>query len=109
APGIAPPVVHEVLQSPGRPLDRETHAYFEPRLGHDFGKVRVHADQKAAESARSVDALAYTVGPHVVFGAGQHAEETPEGRQLLGHELAHVVQQGSESLVPDRLAVGPAG
>ena len=89
----APPVVHEALNSPGRPLDANTRAVMEPRFGHDFSQVRVHADEKAAESAAAVGALAYTVGTDVVFGTGQHAPGTMEGRKLLAHELAHVVQQ----------------
>jgi hypothetical protein len=93
APATAPPVVHEALNSPGRPLDANTRAFMEPRFRHNFGQVRVHADEKAAESARAVGALAYTVGRDVVFGAGHYAPETREGRRLLAHELAHVVQQ----------------
>ena len=65
----------------------------EPRFGHDFSQVRVHADTKAAESAQSVNALAYTFGHDMVFGRGQYEPGTSEGRKLLGHELAHVVQQ----------------
>jgi len=68
------------------------------RLGHDFSRVRVHADAGAAESARAVSALAYTVGPHVVFGAGRYAPETPAGRRLLAHELAHVANEGEGTL-----------
>lgn len=68
----APPIVHEVLRSPGQPLDPTTRAFMEPRFGHDFSQVRVHTDAKAAESARAVDALAYTVGRDVVFGAGNY-------------------------------------
>jgi hypothetical protein len=94
-PESAPPIVHEVLRSPGQPLDAATRAYMEPRFGHDFSKVRVHADGKAAESAQSVGALGYTVGRHVVFGAGQYAPHLGEGRKLLAHELTHVVQQAS--------------
>lgn len=143
---FVPPIVHEVLRSPGQPLDAETRAYFEPRFGHDFtqvriytasqpvqpagltlskvhdpaeteaervadsiqssvppkqatvplydfSQVRIHADKRAAESAQAVDALAYTIGRDVVFGAGQYAPRTSEGRKLLAHELAHVVQQ----------------
>lgn len=88
-----PPVVHEVLQSSGQPLDPGTRAFFEPRLGHDFSRVRVHADPSAARSASAVSAEAYTVGPHVVFRAGTYAPNTRSGRWLLAHELAHVVQQ----------------
>jgi hypothetical protein len=65
----------------------------EPRFGHDFSGVRVHTDNRATASARSIDALAYTVGSHVVFGAGQFAPDTIAGRRLLAHELTHVVQQ----------------
>lgn len=88
-----PSVVHEVLQSPGQPLDEGVRTFMEPRFGHDFSRVRVHADAKAAESARAVNALAYTVGPDIVFGAGQYAPRLGEGQRLLAHELTHVVQQ----------------
>ncbi|HLZ34839.1 MAG TPA: DUF4157 domain-containing protein [Nitrospira sp.] len=90
-----PPIVHEVLRSPGQPLDPATRAFFEPRFGHDFSQVRVHIDAKAAESARAVNAVAYTVGEDVVFGAGQYARKSPVGQRLIAHELAHVLQQGS--------------
>jgi hypothetical protein len=89
----APPIVHEVLRSPGQPLDAATRAYFEPRFGHDFSKVRVHTDANAAESTTTVNARAYTVGNNLVFGAGEYAPETDAGRRLLSHELTHVVQQ----------------
>lgn len=92
-PQTAPPIVHEVLHSSGRPIDPATRAYMEPRFGHDFSQVRVHTDDKAAESARAVNALAYTVGQNVAFGAGQYMPRTQAGRQLLAHELTHVVQQ----------------
>jgi len=88
-----PPIVHEVLRSPGRPLDSATRAFFELRFGHDFSRVRVHTDAKAAQSARAVNARAYTVGREVVFGANQYVPRTPKGLHLLAHELAHTVQQ----------------
>ena len=88
-----PPIVDEVLETSGKPLDAGTRATMEPRFGHDFGKVRVYSDAQAAESARTLHALAYTVGPNIAFGAGQFAPETQAGRRLLAHELAHVVQQ----------------
>jgi len=88
-----PPIVHEALHSHDHPLDEATRADMEPRFGFDFSRVRVHADAQAAESAREVNALAYTVGRDVVFGAGQYAPGTLSGRRLLAHELAHVVQQ----------------
>lgn len=96
-----PPIVHKVLRSPGQPLDTATRAVFEPYFGHDFSRVRVHTDTKAAESARAVNALAYTVGRDVVFGAGQYAPFTGPSRKLLSHELVHVVQQGSRTFRPD--------
>jgi hypothetical protein len=93
----APPIVHEVLHSPGQPLDAATRSFMEPRFGHDFSKVRVHTDEKAVESARTVNARAYTVGSNVVLGAGAFAPGTDAGQRLLGHELTHVVQQGQSA------------
>jgi hypothetical protein len=89
-----PPIVREVLRSPGQPLDAETRAFMEPRFGHDFSRVRVHTDGAAAESARAVNAFAYTVGRDVVFEAGEYAPSTWIGRNLLAHELTHTIQQG---------------
>ena len=138
------PIVHDVLRSPGQPLDSETRAFFEPRFGHDFSrvppyaersvpmrsrltigaphndleqeaemmaqrvvglsatpitgghdfsKVRIHTDDKAAESARAINALAYTVGRNIVFGQGQYKPNTRAGSKLVAHELTHVLQQ----------------
>ena len=88
------PVVHTVLNSGGgQPLDTTTRAFMEPRFGHDFSQVRVHTGARAAESAQAVNALAYTAGRNVVFGMGQYQPKTGEGKKLLAHELAHVVQQ----------------
>jgi hypothetical protein len=92
----APRSVHEVLRSPGQPLNAPTRAFFEPRFGHDFSHVRVHTDTMAAESARAVNALAYTVGPNVVFARDQYVPGTTDGGKLLAHELAHVVQHSSQ-------------
>jgi len=91
-----PPIVHDVLSSPGRPLDAGTRAFMEPHFGHDFSQVRVHTDSRTAESVRAVNALAYTVGRDVVFGIGQYTPTTSEGKRLLAHELTHVVQQGNQ-------------
>ncbi len=85
--------MHEVLRSPGQPLDAQTRAFMEPRFRHDFSGVRIHTDAKAAESARAVNALAYTVGHDVVFGTGRYVAGSFDGRRILAHELAHVVQQ----------------
>jgi uncharacterized protein DUF4157/annexin-like protein/lysine-specific metallo-endopeptidase family protein len=159
--GEAPPIVNEVLRSPGQPLDATVREHYEPRFHHEFSKVRVsstapalahsglvigdtadihereadriadsimhkdevrggaspaneprfpqpdgrydlsrvrvHTDTRAAESARAVNALAYTVGHDVVFGAGQYQPFKPEGQRLLAHELTHVAQQGAGS------------
>ncbi|HWT02996.1 MAG TPA: DUF4157 domain-containing protein [Pyrinomonadaceae bacterium] len=89
----APPAVGEVLRSPGQPLDGETRGLMESRFGHDFGRVRVHADAQAAGSAREMRAAAYTVGEDVAFQAGRYRPDTAAGRGLLAHELTHVVQQ----------------
>ncbi|MCI0337072.1 MAG: DUF4157 domain-containing protein [Acidobacteria bacterium] len=95
APTVSPSVESHInsLRSGGQPLSTSVRAYFEPRFGYDFGEVRVHTDGRAAESARAVNALAYTLGRDVVFGSGQYAPETSNGRKLLAHELAHIVQQ----------------
>jgi hypothetical protein len=92
SPGFAPPIVHDVLSSPGRPLAAPVRASMEARFGADFGGVRVHDDSRAAESARAVEAHAYAVGRDVVFGAGRYAPGTPAGDRLLAHELAHTLQ-----------------
>jgi outer membrane protein OmpA-like peptidoglycan-associated protein len=91
----APPMVHDVVRSPGQLLNPATRAFMEPRFGYDFSRVRVHADAKAAESAGALTALAYTVGQDVVFGAGQYQPNTSAGQQLLAHELSHTIQQGA--------------
>ncbi|PMR66909.1 hypothetical protein CR158_06965 [Halomonas heilongjiangensis] len=88
-----PSSVHHTLQTPGEPLSRSARAFFEPRFGHDFGNVRVHHDAMAAQSARDVKAHAYAVGQHIAFDHGQYAPESHAGRELIAHELAHVVQQ----------------
>jgi Domain of unknown function (DUF4157)/Putative peptidoglycan binding domain len=98
----APLIVHEVLRSPGRPLGPATRAFFEPRFGRDFGQVRIHTDARAAESARAVNALAYTVGRDVVFGPGQYLPETTAGRKLLAHELTHTIQQAKGATLTDK-------
>jgi len=89
----APESVSKALRSPGQPLDTSSRGYFEPRFGHDFSGVRVHSDAGAAQSARDINARAYTVGNNIVFGAGRFAPGAAAGRQLLAHELAHTIQQ----------------
>lgn len=106
--GEAPAAVHETLQSAGRPLDPAPRAFMEARLGHDFSRVRVHADAAAARSARQIHASAYSLGPHVVFAGGPPSIATAEGRRLLAHELAHTVQQKDADAGAASIRVGSA-
>ncbi|HEY9132674.1 MAG TPA: DUF4157 domain-containing protein [Dyella sp.] len=92
APAI-PAAVSQVLGGAGHAMDTSTRGFMEQRFGHDFSQVRIHTDDSAAHSARAVDAVAYTVGSDVVFDRGQYRPDTSSGRQLLAHELTHVVQQ----------------
>jgi hypothetical protein len=98
--GEAPPVVEAALRAPGRPLSPAVRGFMEPRIGHDFSRVRVHTGELASRSAREVGALAYTVGNDVVFGEGGYSPGTGAGRNLLAHELVHVVQQGESRISP---------
>src|SRR5437773_7944920 len=91
-----PSLVKDVVGSGGgSPLDRDTRGFMESRLGADFSDVRVHTDGKAAESARSVQAYAYTVGNDVVFQSDRYAPDSDSGQRMLEHELTQVVQQRS--------------
>ncbi|NMY43486.1 DUF4157 domain-containing protein [Pseudomonas sp. WS 5013] len=91
----APTIAQDVLYSPGQPLAPAARAFFEPRFMHDFSKVRIHVGSGPTRATQALQARAYTVGNDIVFGAGQYAPGTHEGRRLLGHELTHVVQQGA--------------
>lgn len=102
---VAPSIVHKVLHSDGQPLDLTTQRFMESRFKHDFSQVRVHTNTQADESARAVNALAYTVGQNVVFRLGRYDPTSMYGRRLLAHELTHVVQQGTGG-IPDRLVIG---
>jgi hypothetical protein len=92
-----PGIVERVLHSPGRPLEPDTRASFESLLGFDLGHVRVHTDGEAADSARTINAQAYTVGREIAFAEGRYAPHTNEGKRLLAHELVHTVQQASRA------------
>lgn len=96
-------VLDTTLGSAWHPLDAPTRACFEPRFGRDFSGVRVHTDASAASSARSIQALAYAAGEHLVFDAGQFAPGTESGARLLAHELAHVVQQDKAGSADHRI------
>lgn len=89
--------ITELRSSSGQPLDPQLRARFEPRFGHDFAQVRVHADARAAATAASVQARAFTLGRDVVFGAGEYQPHTRAGQTLIAHELAHVIQQSGGS------------
>ncbi|MFS0518431.1 DUF4157 domain-containing protein [Nostoc sp. UIC 10607] len=102
-----PPIVHEVLNSPGQPLDSGTCTFMESHFGQDFSQVRVHTDTKAAESARAVKALAYTVQQDIVFGVGQYAPESSLGKKLIAHELTHIVQQQRARFDSNRISRVP--
>lgn len=101
----APPIVHDVLRSPGQLLDSATRTRMEARFGHDFSQVRVHADAQASDSAQAVNARAYTVGRHIAFASGEYAPGSIEGQQLLTHELTHVVQQRAPTGTVDALVM----
>jgi len=90
---VAPSIVDEVLSSPGQPLDTAARNFMELRFGHDFSGVRIHTDTKAAKATQAINALAFTVGRDVAFGAGQYVPGTTTGQRLLAHELTHVIQQ----------------
>ena len=104
----APPIVHEVLQSAGEPLNESAREYMEPRFGHDFSQVRIHTDSEATESARAINANAYTVGRHVILDRNKNPEGSAAEQQVLAHELAHVVQQKGAAPGP-KLTIGAAG
>ena len=105
-----PPIVHDTLRSQGQQLDATTRALMQARFDHDFSHVRVHTDARAAESAQAVNALAYTVGSDMVFGAGQYSPATPSGKRLLAHELTHVLQQeGAAHTQPETLELDAPG
>ncbi|MCB1057090.1 MAG: DUF4157 domain-containing protein, partial [Acidobacteria bacterium] len=86
--------------SKGRPLDLQLRATLEPRLGHDFSRVRVHHDEGAARAAKAQGASAYTLGADIVFGRDRYRPQSPDGLRLLSHELAHVVQQSPARRAP---------
>ena len=83
----------KAIRGGGQPLPASTHAFFEPRFGYDFSRVRLHTDNPAGETAQAVNARAFTVGRDIVFGAGQYALETHGGKALLAHKLTHVIPQ----------------
>lgn len=102
-----PSSVHETIAGPGQPLEASALSFMEQRFRQDFSAVRVHTSPAASQSARDIDALAYTAGNHIVFDAGRYAPNTTDGRSLLAHELTHTLQQGMRPPSPslDRAAL----
>ena len=90
------------MRGGGQPLPGSTRAFFEPRFGRDFSEVRIHTGSRAADTAQAINARAFTVGRNIAFGAGQYSPDSRGGRQLLAHELTHVVQQGHAHMVDVR-------
>lgn len=105
-PAAVPHSVYETLRSSGKPLDSQSLAWANDHFGRDLSGVRIHNDCHAAESARSIQAQAYTAGRDIVFGKGYFAPATETGRRLLAHELTHVIQQG-EKPAGSNLEIGP--
>lgn len=96
----APASVDRALAGAGSPLERGLRQEMEARFSHDFARVRIHTGSLAEQSAREVEAHAYTAGTDIVFGTGRFAPGTHAGRRLIAHELTHVVQQGGAPLSP---------
>ncbi len=104
-PDVTPKIESQIesMHGVGEPLSEEAQAYYEQRFGNYFGDVRVHTGPQAAESAKAINAKAYTTGKDIVFGAGEYEPETESGKKLLAHELTHVVQQGGGKKRPSKL------
>ena len=91
-----------IIPDEGYQLDYPTRSFMESRLGFDFSRVRIHTDTKAANSAKLLNASAYTVGQDIVFADGHYSPQQPAGKRLLAHELAHVMQQSQHPTYGDR-------
>lgn len=87
------------LEGGGQPFSQSERAFFEPRFGYDFSGVRVHSGVAAEQSAREMNANAYTRGHDIVFAPGKYQPQKRDGQYLLAHELTHVVQQGRSPVV----------
>ena len=102
----APAIVDDVLRAPGQPLDSESRSFMESRFGYDFSGVRIHSDEQAHRSAEATAAEAYTVGRDIVFASGRYSPHTAAGKELLAHELTHVVQQQSAAPTSGAITMG---
>ena len=94
-PKVSPNVAAKIqnLKGGGQPLPANQRHFFESRMGQDFSGVRIHTDSKAAGTAQTIKAKAFTLGNNIVFNTGQYSHDNQEGKKLLAHELTHVVQQ----------------
>lgn len=99
---------HGLLTGSGEALSPSLNHEFATRLGYDFSKVRIHRDPAAGLAADSLGARAFTLGRHIAFARGEYAPDTNTGKQLLAHELAHVVQQQRQPMLQRKL-VSPGG
>ncbi len=97
-----PDSVRDVISSPGRSLNPSIQRAMEDRMGDSLGDMRIHTGPKAAQACEQINARAFTVGNHVAFNSGEYDPESPEGKHVLAHELAHVRQQtdGAISMLP---------
>lgn len=109
SPELAPSVENGIksIRGGGQPLTESSRAFFEPRFGKDFSSIRVHTDPRASDLSKSTNAKAFTLGRDVVFGAGQYAPESTEGKRLIAHELTHVAQQEKSNKVLQRKPIQP--
>lgn len=108
APSNIPSSVANTISSPGRSMDSPTRSFMESRFGRDFSGVRIHTGPSAAQSARDINAKAYTAGNHIAFDDGQYQPNTVGGRHLLAHELAHTVQQQGLQKMGSSIDRGPS-
>jgi hypothetical protein len=100
-----PPNVQGAINSSSSALDAGTRGFMESRMHQDFSSVRVHSNDIGIRTAASLNARAYTVGNHIVFGANQYQPHSVTGRRLLAHELVHVAQSGNSDLTIRRAEV----
>lgn len=110
-PSVTPRAARTITsqEGAGQPLSPGDRSFFESRLGHDLGSVRIHDDSSARAAARDVQAQAFTYGQDVYFAAGRYQPGTASGRELLAHELAHTIQQRPGAPIARRIQRVPVG
>jgi hypothetical protein len=85
------------IDGKGQAMSASSQSFYGSRMGYDFSDVKVHTGKEASDSAKELNAKAYTIGNHIVFGEGQYNQESTEGKKLMAHELTHVLQQNSDT------------